>query len=258
MSENKVLYEKQKEIARIKLNNPPLNTIDMETLKKLDETISMIEGDEEIRVVIVEGEGKAFSAGANLKMFMEANIGKAYEISRYGQKVMQKIRNSQKIYIAKIHGYALGGGLELALTCDITLATKNSRLGSPEATLGLIPGWTATQKLPKIVGEKKAKEIILTGRQLTGEEAEKIGLINMAVEEGELEEKTMEIANKLLGNAPKALTEAKKLINKTFETEFQEGLELEAESFSQLFNTIDLREGLKAFMEKRKPKYQGK
>jgi len=245
-------------ITRIKLSNPPLNLIDMETLNQLEETIKRIEEDNETRIVIIEGEGKTFSAGADIKMFIEANPQKAWETSIKGQKVMEAIRKSRKTYIAKIHGYALGGGLELAITCHITITSKTAKLGLPETTLGLIPGWTGTQKLPRLVGEKKALELILTGKQITGEEAEKIGLVNMAVEEEKLEEKVMEIAEKILGNAPIAIEKAKKLVLEAEEKNLKEGLEMEAEEFKKTFETEDLKEGLKAFKEKRKPKYTGR
>jgi enoyl-CoA hydratase/carnithine racemase len=162
-----------------------------------------------------------------------------------------------KIYIAKVHGYALGGGLELALACDITITEKQARLALPEITLGIHPGWTGTQTLPKIVGWKKALELILTGKTLSGEEAEKIGLINMAVETEKLEETVMGIAKTIIGNAPKALANAKRLIREAAWRNLEEGLEMERESFKKLMETRDAREGLKAFIEKRKPIYTG-
>lgn len=254
----KTIFTKQNSIAKIKLVNPPLNLIDIEVLNELEEHIKKIEEDNEIRIVIIEGEGRAFSAGADIKIFMEIEMEKAYEISIKGQKIMEAIRNSKKTYIAKVHGYALGGGLELALACHITITSKTARLGLPETTLGLIPGWTGTQILPKLIGEKKAIELILTGIQISGEEAERIGLINIAVEEEKLEEKTMEITNKIIGNAPIAIEKAKKLVVEADQVELEEGLRKEAEEFMKLFKTEDLKEGLKAFKEKRKPIYKGK
>ncbi|MEM2015526.1 MAG: enoyl-CoA hydratase-related protein, partial [Candidatus Methanomethylicia archaeon] len=135
---------------------------------------------------------------------------------------------------------------------------KTAKLGLPETTLGLIPGWTGTQILPKLIGEKKAIELILTGNQITGEEAEKIGLINIAVEEEKLEEKTMEIAKRIMGNAPIAIQKAKKLVIEAEEKKLEEGLKREAEEFKKIFETEDLKEGLKAFKEKRKPIYKGR
>lgn len=254
----KTTITKQEGITRIKLSNPPLNLIDNETLNELEQHIEKIEEDNETRIVIIEGEGKTFSAGADIKIFMEANPEKAYEISIKGQKIMEAIRKSGKIYIAKVHGYALGGGLELALACHITITSKTAKLGLPETTLGLIPGWTGTQILPKLIGEKKAIELILTGNQITGEEAEKIGLINIAVEEEKLEEKTMEIAKRIMGNAPIAIQKAKKLVIEAEEKKLEEGLKREAEEFKKIFETEDLKEGLKAFKEKRKPIYKGR
>jgi len=249
--------EGEPKIRRIKIANPPLNILTPETLKDLQDTITAIEGDKEAITVIVEGEGKAFSAGADVKLLAKTSPEEAWEYIKLGQTILSKIILGGKIYIAKVHGYALGGGLELALACDITIAEKQAKLALPEITLGIHPGWTGTQTLPKIVGWKRALELILTGKTLSGEEAEKIGLINMAVEAEKLEETVMGIAKTIIGNAPKALANAKRLIREAAWRSLEEGLEMERESFKKLMETRDAREGLKAFIEKRKPIYTG-
>ena len=244
-------------IKRVKIANPPLNILTPETLKNLHDTITAIEGDRETVTVIIEGEGRAFSAGADIKTLAQAPPQEIEEYIKLGQETLMKIMFGGKIYIAKIHGYALGGGLELALACDITIAEKQAKLALPEITLGIHPAWTGTQTLPKIVGWKRAMELILTGKTLSGEEAEKLGLINMAVETEKLEEATINTAKTITGNPPKTLRNAKKLIRIALWKNLEEGIGMERESFKEIIETRDAREGLKAFIEKRKPKYTG-
>ncbi len=258
MEERNIIYSEKDGIATIKLNNPPLNILNLRMLNALYKTISNIEKNDEIRVVIIEGLEKAFSAGADLKEFSKADVRKAKKISEIGHKIMNLIEESGKIYIAKVKGYALGGGFELALACDIIIASNNATFGSPEPTLGLIPGWGATQRLPRIIGLKKANEILLTGRRINAEEALKLGIINTITTDETLDEETIRMAESLVKNAPLALKEIKKLIKLAFETPLKMGCQIEIEKFSNLFATEDLKEGIKAFLEKRKPQYKGR
>jgi len=249
--------EGEPRIKRVKIANPPLNILTPETLKNLHDTITTIEEDRKTITVIIEGEGRAFSAGADIKTLAQAPPQEIEEYIKLGQETLGKIIFGEKIYIAKVHGYALGGGLELALACDITIAEKQAKLALPEITLGIHPAWTGTQTLPKIVGWKKAIELILTGKTLSGEEAERIGLINMAVETEKLEETVVNTAKTITGNPPKTLINAKKLVREATQKRFWEGIELERESFKKIMETRDAKEGLKAFIEKRKPVYTG-
>lgn len=261
MEFKKIIYEEDIErgIARIIINNPPLNILDSEALKELYIIVDHISKNSLIRVAIIRGYGeRAFSAGANLKEFARYGLHESKEAALLGHKVMNTIASSPKIFIAAVNGFALGGGFELALACDIIIASENARLGSPEVTLGITPGWGATQRLPKIVGEKKAKELLFTGNVITAEEALKIGIINKVVSLEELDEIAEKIALKIARNAPLAVAAVKQLINKSFEVSLEAGILFEVEAFSSCFTTEDKEEGIKAFFEKREPNFRGR
>ncbi len=261
MSNEKIIYEEfpDKGIAKIIINNPPLNVLNSEVLRELLEAINKANSSPNIRVVIIRGNGeKAFSAGADLKEFAKYGIHEARDAAILGHTVMCAISNSPKIYIAAVNGYALGGGCELALACDIIIASENAKLGNPEVTLGIIPGWGATQRLPKIIGEKRAKELLLTGNMISAKEAYEMGIVNKVVTLEELDKTVEEIAIKIAKNAPLAITAVKKLVNKSFEVSLDAGILYEIEAFSNCFATEDKNEGIKAFFEKREPKYKGK
>jgi len=256
-----IIYEEEEDkgIARIIINNPPLNVLKSEVLKELYEAVKRASKSDTVRVVIIRGSGeKAFSAGADLKEFAKYGIHEAKEAALLGHKVMNAIMNSPKPFIAAVNGYALGGGCELALACDIIISSENAKFGNPEVTLGIIPGWGATQRLPKIIGEKKAKELLLTGNMVSAEEALKLGVVNKVVPLNELDKTAEEIALKIAKNAPLAVAAVKKLVNKSFEVSIDAGILYEIEAFSNCFATQDKEEGIKAFFEKREPKYVGK
>ena len=256
-----IIYEEdaEKKIAKIIINNPPLNVLKSEVLRELYDAVNYASKSNSIRAVIIRGSGeKAFSVGADLKEFAEYGVHEAKEAALLGHKVMNAIMNSPKPFIAAVNGYALGGGLELALACDIIIASENAKFGSPEVTLGIIPGWGATQRIPKIIGEKKAKELLLTGSMISAEEAMKLGIINKIVKPDELDKAAEEIALKIVKNAPLALAAVKRLVNKSFEVSFEAGILYEVEAFSNCFATEDKAEGIKAFFEKREPRYMGR
>ena len=254
------LYEKTEGIATVTINRPDaLNALDEETIKEISARIEDAEKDENIRVIVITGAGdRAFSAGADLRMMKGASAVKGTELSRLGQRLTTQIETCGKPVIAAINGYALGGGIELAMACDIRVASENAQIGQPEINVGLIPGWGGTQRLPRLVGKGIAKEMILTGKRIDAKTAEHHGLVNMVVPPDQLKTKVKELAVELTGKPPIALKYCKKLINDSTETHPDAGLYEEAEAFGLVASTEDFNEGVAAFLEKRKPQYKGK
>ena len=246
-------------IAWIVLSRPSkLNALNKAMLEDLDTAASKAVESPDVRVVIVTGEGRAFCAGADVGEFKEMRPMDAYRFSRRFQEILLRIDSSPKPFIAAINGYALGGGLELALACDLRIASSEARLGQPEINLGFIPGAGATQRLPRIVGQAKALELIMTGDMIGAEEALRIGLVNKVVEPEHLEEEARKLALKLAEKPPLALEAAKKAVKQASSLPIEEGLRTEAELFGLLFSTQDVREGIEAFLSKRKPEFKGR
>ncbi len=248
--------EKKKEIGIILFNRPEaMNILDTKMLQELGDFLTELENDEQIRAIIITG-GKNFCAGANIKELKEKHPEEAEAFSRLGHKVCNQLENMEKPLIAAINGYALGGGCELALACDIRIASESARFGLPELNLGLIPGFGGTQRLSRLVGIGKAKEMIFTGRIIDAEEAESTGIANKVVKDEELMEKAEEMAQVIAEKSPITIKMAKILINKN--QEIKRGLEMEIVSFSECFKTQDHIEGINAFLEKRKPVFKGR
>jgi enoyl-CoA hydratase len=217
------------------------------------------ENDPAIKAVIITGAGdRAFCAGADLNMMKGAGAVRGTELSRIGQRLGDYIEAMTKPVIAAINGYALGGGIELAMACDIRLASENAQIGQPEINVGLIPGWGGTQRLPRYVGKGIAKEMIFTGKRIDAKTAERMGLVNTVVPPDQLRAKAKELATELIGKPPIAIKLSKMLINNSTETHPQVGLWQEAEAFGLVASTEDFNEGVTAFLEKRKPQYKGK
>jgi enoyl-CoA hydratase/3-hydroxyacyl-CoA dehydrogenase len=254
-----LIIRREGRIGWIILNRPErLNAINLDMLKELSVSLDELENDENIRVIVITGSGRAFSAGADVTSFMGVNVVKAYMFSRKFQEVLDKIERLAKPVIAAINGYALGGGLEMALACDIRIASENSMLGQPEINLGLIPGAGGTQRLSRLIGPGKALEIIFTGDMIPAREAEKIGLVNRVVATEHFEREVRSFASKLSEKPPIALMAAKHAIRYGLESPLFSGLVLESAEFSMLFSTEDLIEGVSAFLQKRKPEFKGK
>lgn len=253
-----VLVKKEDSVCWIRLNRPgKLNTIIPKMLDLLSEALDDAEDDPSVRCIVIKGTGgRAFCAGADITFLKRLSSSEAIDVSKKGHKTLMKIQNISKPVIAAIDGYALGGGCELAAACDFRVASDKSLFGQPEVNLGLIPGWGGTQLLPKLVGFTKAKEIIITGKILSAEEALKAGLINKVLALDNYEEELKTFITSLVKSPPLALAEAKKLINIGLASEV--GLNAEAEAFSGLFSTKDFEEGISAFSEKRKPIFIGK
>ncbi len=254
------LYEKRDGIATMTINRPAVrNALNEETVLEIFSRLEDAAKDENVKVIVITGAGeKAFCAGLDLKMVTDINVVEAVETTRRGQKLTLAIEELGKPVIAAINGYALGGGLELAMACDIRIASENARLGQTELNVGLTPGWGGTQRLPRFVGKGIAKELVFTGKMIDAKTAERIGLINMVVPPEELRSAVEELCKVIMSKPPIALKLAKELINNSIETDQRTGLIHEAEAFGILTSTEDFREGVAAFIEKRKPEFKGK
>lgn len=255
-----ILCEVKHQILYITINREQkLNALNKATLSELGDAIAFASSSAEVRAVLITGAGpKAFVAGADISEFSAFDARQGEDLARKGQQlVFDAIENCTRPVIAAINGFALGGGLELALACHLRIASVHAKLGLPEVTLGLIPGYGGTQRLSRLVGKGKAMEMILTADMITADEALKIGLVNHVVPEAELAAKAEEILSKIRLRAPRALAAAIKAINSSERSDV-DGYEVEIKQFGECFNTDDFKEGVAAFMEKRKPLFVGK
>lgn len=254
-----IIVRKEKPIAWIVLNRPErLNAINPKMIEEIGRALDDLEEDPDVRVIVFKGNGRAFCAGADVTAFAGINPLLAMKASRKFQELTLKIQFYTKPTIAAIHGYALGGGLELALSTDFRIASEDAMLGQPEINLGFIPGAGATQRLARIVGPAKAKELIMTGDFIPAVEAHKMGLISKVVKPGALDEEARNLALKLAEKPPLALIAAKIAIDMGLEAGLWSGLAIESQLFGTLFSTEDVIEGVTAFIEKRRPKFKGK
>ena len=246
--------------AVIEINRPEaLNSLNKETLLEIEEALDLISKEKPVRVVEITGTGdKAFIAGADIKEMKDMTPVEAEEFANLGQRVFNKIENCRKPVIAAVNGHALGGGCELALACDIRIASKNAQFGQPEVGLGILPGFGGTQRLGRIIGEGLAREYIYTGRYISSERAYEIGLINHLVELDELADKVEEVAQEIINNSPCAISQAKKAINFSANAGKTEGMEYEAQLFGLCFSSHDQKEGMEAFINREKPEFKDK
>ena len=246
-----IIFEKKGNLAIITLNRPDkLNALNNELFDELDDAITFIELDKNIRFVIVTGSGdKAFAAGADIQELHNAQSTKHF--SEHGSKVMARLEQLNIPVVAAINGFALGGGLELALSCHIRFASDKAKLGQPEVNLGIIPGYGATQRLPRIVGKAKAMELIISAKTIDAQTAKEIGLLNVVFPHSELIDKTIEFANLVLSKAPIAVSAAIECIQMSDKLSLQEGLAYESVKFGEVGKTKDFKEGTEAFLQKR-------
>ena len=250
-----IKLEKKKEIGIIMLNRPEArNALNRKMIHELGDALTELENDLQIRVIIIAGN-KDFCAGADIKEMDAIKPEEIESFCRWGHKVFDQLENMGKPVIAAINGFALGGGCELALACDIRIAGEGAKFGQPEVNLGLIPGFGGTQRLSRLVGIGKSKEIILTGEIVNAKEAASIGLVNRVEKDEELLAKAEEMAMIVAQKAPIAIKMAKTLINEN--QEITKGLEKEIAFFARCFTTQDRLEGINAFLEKRKPEFKG-
>jgi len=261
MNEYKNLLVEQKDaILIVKINREQaLNALNNETVAELQQMFSRYWSDDAIRCVIITGAGgKAFVAGADITELADLDVRTGTELSALGQYLMKTIQNFPKPVIAAVNGFALGGGCELALACDIRLASEKARFGQPEVNLGIIPGYGGTQRLPRLVGRGKAMQMILTGGMIDAQEAHRIGLVDEVYPHDQLMDKVMEMAQLICSKAPIAIGIAKECINRGLDISISVGCDLEKANFGQVCGTGDKNEGMKAFLEKRKPQFTGR
>ncbi len=245
-------------VAKITINRPRLNTLNAQVLDRLDAMVSELSGDPSVRAVVVTGEGQVFCAGADLSQFFSNSVA-FMDFARKGARTMKKIAEMPKLTVAVLKGYALGGGLELALSCDVRVATEDVEIGFPELSRGLVPAWSGSQRLAKLLGVSQAAFLILTSERVKGRRGYEIGLVNKVVESGDPDEFAVKYAAGLASSqAPVAVMLAKSLLNKGSEAAMDDGLEMEALAAGILFSTEDLKEGISAFLGKRKPEFKGK
>ncbi len=260
MSYKNLLVEKKESIGWITFNRPQvLNALDAESRRELIDALDELEKDPEVRVVVLTGAGdRAFCAGADVRMFVDITPTQAKEYVQLAKAATRKIETLKKPVIAAVNGFAMGGGCEIALACDIVVAARNAKFGQTEINVGLIPGAGGTQRLPRIIGLRKAKELIFTGELLDANEALELGLVNRVVDFPDLVPAVQQIAQKLKEKSPLILRFAKECVNKSIESNLQTGLALESELFSFCFSTEDQKEGVTAFLEKRQPIFKGR
>lgn len=256
MSYQNIILEIKNKTAWITINRESkLNALNKETIGELKDAVSSIESDDYVRGVILTGAGqKAFVAGADIQEFLGKSKEEAMDISRFGHELMDKLAHFPKPVIAAINGFALGGGLELALACHIRIASASAKMGLPEVSLGLIPGFGGTQRLTDLVGKGKALEMILTGDMVDAEDAYQWGLLNKVVELYELEETAQYILDKIYTRSRSAVAAAIETVNSSFDSNTN-GYQIEIENFGECFGSDDFEEGVMAFIEKRKPNY---
>lgn len=251
--------EKKDGIGIIKINRPEaLNALSVEVLTDLNAVVDQANADPEVKVVIITGEGKSFVAGADIKYMQTADIPAAKAFLRLGINTFRKIELMPKVVIAAINGFALGGGCELSMACDIRIASTKAVFGQPEVGLGIIPGYSGTQRLSRLVGTGVAKELILVANNIKADEAYRIGLVNKVVEPEALMDTAMAMAAKIASNAPIAVAAGKEAINRGVETDIETGMAIEEALSTVCFATEDRVEGMSAFVEKRKATFQNK
>lgn len=254
-----IIYEANEGIGKITINRPEvLNALNYQVLEEVNEALDLATADENIKVLIITGNGRAFIAGADIATQAVMNPDEALRWGEYGSAIFRKLEQLPIPTIASINGFALGGGCELAMACDIMIASEKAKFGQPETSLGITPGFSGTQRLLRKVGKAKAKELIFTGDMIKADEALSIGLINKVVPHDELENETSAMAAKISKNAPVAIRYAKKTINQGAEVNIDSAIKIENSYFSMCFATEDQKEGMNAFLEKREAVFRNK
>jgi enoyl-CoA hydratase len=255
MNYENILIEKEDNLATIIINRPQsLNALNAQTIKELGQALDELNADKNCRAIILTGSGeKSFVAGADIKEFSDFGQEQAEHLARNGQnELFNKVENMSKPVIAAVNGFALGGGLELAMAAHIRYASDNAKLGLPEVTLGLIPGYGGTQRLPKLVGKGLANELIFSAKMIPAQRAKEIGLVNDVFTQEELLPKAKELAQTIARNSPMAIAKAIHAVNLS---DTDKGFDAEIKAFGELFDMADKKEGVGAFLEKRKPNF---
>ena len=260
MNFENILVTVENHIGQITINRPSkLNAINVATIQELHNAFETLESNNDVNVIIITGEGeKAFVAGADISEFANFSIEEGAQLAAQGQELLfDFVENLKKPVIAAVNGFALGGGLELAMACHFRIASDNAKMGLPEVSLGVIPGYGGTQRLPQLIGKGRAMELIMTAGMIDAETAKNYGLVNHVVPQSELLEFTESIATKIIRNSPMAIEKAIKAINANYKDGVN-GFETEIRNFGKCFGTEDFKEGTTAFLEKRKANFSGK
>ncbi len=254
-----VQFEKKDRVAVVTINRPEaLNALNSLVIGELEQVIGEVEKDAELRALIITGEGRSFVAGADIGEQKPLDVEGGRKWGQRGSALMRRIEKLEIPTIAAVNGFALGGGCELAMACDIILASEKAKFGQPEVGLGITPGFSGTQRLPRRVGISKAKELIFSGRMIKADEAKEIGLVNAVFAPEELMNGAMEMAKSFLKNAPIAVRYAKACIDRGMQMDIDDGIALENELFAMCYATADQKEGMGAFLEKRDATFQNK
>lgn len=260
MNYNNILAENQNGIATITINRPSkLNALNRETIKELHKAFKAADNNAKIKVIIITGSGeKAFVAGADISEFADFSVAEGGQLAAEGQAMLfDFVANLSTPVIAAVNGFALGGGLELAMAAHFRTASDNAKMGLPETSLGVIPGYGGTQRLPQLVGKGRAMEMIMTAGMIDADQALQYGLVNHVTTQGELIEFTEKIAEKIMRNSPVAIASAINAINAGYE-DGENGFDAEINEFGRCFGTADFHEGTQAFLNKKKPNFPGK
>ena len=254
---NNLLLEIENGVALLTINRPKsLNALNSETLSELNTCLAELERNTDVKVVILTGSGeKAFVAGADMSEMVNATPAEGRTMGLLAKEAFGRLENMPQVTIAAVNGYALGGGCEISMACDIRVASENAKFGQPECGLGILPGFGGTQRLARLVGKGRAKELIFTCDQITAEDAYRMGLANHVVPQAELIDYCKAMAGRIMKNGPFAVALAKQAINTGMDTDLDSGLKLEANLFGLSFSTEDKKEGMTAFLEKRKEKH---
>ncbi|CAM3819894.1 enoyl-CoA hydratase [Alkalicoccus chagannorensis] len=252
-----VRHETKNRIGWITLDTPPANALSHSMIQDIGRIVEAMNEDDDVRVMVIHGEGRFFAAGADIKEFTEVKNGSEFsDLARDGQRVFRQIETSGKPVIAAMHGAALGGGLELAMACHLRLADEKTKLGLPELSLGLIPGFAGTQRLPKLAGRAKAMEMLFTAEPITAAEAESIGLINRAVPEGTCLAEAEKLAEAIRYKGASVVQSIMMLMQHAETDPIERGQDKEAVQFGDAFEHPDAQEGIQAFLEKRSPSFR--
>lgn len=260
MTFENILVEHEKGIATVTINRPEkLNALNKATILELHELLKELDANENVQVVVITGSGeKAFVAGADISEFANFSAKEGAQLAAKGQELLFSfVENMKTPVIAAVNGFALGGGLELAMSCHFRIASDNAKMGLPEVSLGVIPGYGGTQRLPQLIGKGRAMELIMTAGMISAEDAYRMGLVNHVVSLEELRPMYMTIANKILKNSPVAIAKAIQAVNANYKDGVN-GYEIEINKFGECFATADFKEGTTAFLEKRKAEFTGK
>jgi len=255
--ENVILTEVDGHVGIVRFNRPKvLNALSLELMSQLVETLGEYDQDPNIRVILISGSEKVWAAGADIKDMAHASVFEMYERDQFSR--WERLKRVKKPIVAAVSGYALGGGCELAMHCDVVIASETARFGQPEINIGIIPGAGGTQRLTRAVGKAVAMDVVLSGRFLTAEEALSAGLVSRVVPKEHFFSEALRVAKTMAEKPPLALRLGKEAVLKAHESFLSEGLEFERKLFYMLFATEDQKEGMRAFIEKRKPKFSGK